>query len=113
MSAPHDVSPDPGETIPLYFESLAGSLIDSARISVMASLAMLPPPEVPLIILPGSESEMAEDAANSVHGCLEQAMQWLDAARALSAEELAAKGAPPTSLHVVGSAGNAGVGTPR
>jgi hypothetical protein len=88
--------------VPVYFESLAGSLIDSARISVMAAMAMLPAVDVPLIVLPGTSEQMAEDEAASVNGCLEQAMEWLDAARAHTVDALAAKGAPPTSLHVVG-----------
>lgn len=90
--------------IPVYIESLGGSLIDSARISVMAALAMLPPPVAPLIVLPGSEQQMAEDSASSVHGCLEQAMEWLDAARVRAMGELAAKGVPPTSLHAIDAA---------
>lgn len=91
--------------IPVYQESLGGALIDSARISVMAALAMLPAlpaPPAPLIILPGREDEMAEDAMATLHGCLEQAMQWLDAARTHAASELVAKGVPLTSLHVAG-----------
>jgi hypothetical protein len=88
--------------VPVYIESIAGSLIDSARISVVAALAMLPPPNAPLIILPGTSDQMADDAAASTHGCLEQAMEWLDAARIHSAGALAAKGAPPTSFHVAG-----------
>jgi len=87
--------------VPVFRESLGGSLIDSARISVMAALAILPPPDVPMIILPGTVEDESEDAAVSVHGCLDQAMQWLDAARA----HTIAAGAPVTSLHVA----NAGV----
>lgn len=86
-------------SVPVYSESMAGALIDSARISVMAALSMLPPREVPLIILPGEEEQMADDAAATVDGCLEQAMQWLDAARVHSI----AAGAPVTSLHVASS----------
>lgn len=84
--------------VPVFHETMAGALIDSARISVTAALAMLPPPDVPLIVLPGDAEEMAEDAAATVHGCLEQAMEWLDAARVHSV----AAGAPVTSLHVAG-----------
>lgn len=90
---------DTPETIPVFQETIAGSLIDSARISVMASLALLPPPEVPRIILPGSAEQESDDAAASVHGCLEQAMSWLDAARMHTIEA----GAPVTSLHVAGA----------
>lgn len=89
--------------VPVYLESIGGALIDAARISVMGALALLPPPIAPLIILPGTTDEMAEDAANSVHGCLEQAMQWLDAARVQAAGELAEKGVDAvTSLHAIG-----------
>lgn len=80
--------------VPVFQESMAGALIDSARISVMAALAILPPRDVPLIMLPGDED--ADDAASSAEGCLAQAMQWLDAARV----HTIAAGAPVTSLHV-------------
>jgi len=86
------------DTIPVFRESLAGALIDSARISVMAALAMLPPPEGPLIILPGAPPDMADDPSATPHGCLEEAMQWLDAARVHTVDA----GAPVTSLHVAG-----------
>lgn len=86
------------DEIPVFRESMAGALIDSARISVMASLAMLPPPAAPLIVLPGDEREQSEDFAQTAQGCLEQAMEWLDAARA----HTVAAGAPVTSLHVAG-----------
>lgn len=99
------MSADATNTIPVFHESLSGALIDSARISVMAALAMLPPAAAPLIVLPGTEDEMAADAAGTVRGCLEQAMEWLDAARMRAMETLAAKGAPPTSLHVVDRGG--------
>lgn len=89
--------------VPVFREHMGGALIDSARISVMAALAMLPPPDAPLIVLPGNAEEESEDAAGSIHGCLEQAMEWLDAARVHTIEA----GAPVTSLHV------AAAGTPR
>lgn len=97
---PNQPAIDTPDTIPVFRESMAGALIDSARISVMAALSMLPPPEAPLIILPGSEREMADDAAATVEGCLEEAMQWLDAARV----HTVTAGAPVTSLHVAGQA---------
>lgn len=84
--------------IPVFQETIAGSLIDSARISVVAALSLLPPPDAPLIVLPGTEQEMSEEAAASVQGCLEQAMFWLDAAR----QHTIVAGAPVTSLHAVG-----------
>lgn len=88
-----------GTALPMFEESLAGALIDSARISVMAATALLPhtPHPAPLIILPGTEEQQAEDAACTVEGCLEQAMQWLDAARGFTV----LAGAPVTSLHAV------------
>lgn len=89
---------DKTEAVPVFQESMAGALIDSARISVMAALSLLPPPEVPLIILPGTAEQEGEDAAATVEGCLEQAMSWLDAARS----HTIAAGAPVTSLHVAG-----------
>lgn len=100
MSAQADPPSAPADPVPVYQESLGGALIDAARIAVMAALAMIPA-DSPLIVLPGSPEEMAEDVAANLHGCLEQAMQWLDGARALAMEDLAAKGAPPTSLHVL------------
>lgn len=104
MTAP--TTPPPADSVPVYLESLAGSLIDAARISVMGALAMLPP--APLIVLPGTTDQEAEDAAATVHGCLEQAMEWLDAARVHAAGQLAAKGAPPTSFHAIAAAAAAG-----
>ncbi len=113
-SAPQASAPD--ASTPHYIESLAGALIDSARISVMAAIAMLPAPPAPLIVLPGpaaprglrrpgTPEQMADDAAATPHGCLEEAMQWLNAARVHTAGELAAKGVPPTSLHEITPAG--------
>lgn len=98
MSEPRDpaASATPHPVVPLFRESMAGALIDSARISVMAALSMLPPPVAPLIILPGEPDETAEDPIATAEGCLEQAMSWLDAARAHTIEA----GAPVTSLHV-------------
>lgn len=85
-------------SVPVYRESMAGALIDSARISVMAALTMLPPREAPLIVLPGDAEQMADDTAATLEGCLEQVMEWLDAARVHSV----AAGVPVTSLHVAG-----------
>jgi hypothetical protein len=82
------------EPTPVFRESIGGALIDSARISIMAAMSMLPPP---LIISLPEEVLDPDEAAASVHGCLEQAMQWLDGARALTVEA----GAPVTSLHVI------------
>lgn len=82
---------------PVSHESLGGALIDSARISVMAAMAMLPPDVAPKIILPGADGE--DDAPPSIHDCLAQAMQWLNAARIQTIE---LSDAPVTSLHVVG-----------
>lgn len=94
---------DAPDEVPVYLESIGGALIDSARIAVMGALALLPPPAAPLIVLPGMPDQMAADAASSVHGCLEEAMQWLDAARVQAAGELAAKGVDAvTSLHAIG-----------
>lgn len=78
--------------VPLYKESIGGALIDSARISVMAAAGMIPRSQ---IIVP--DAIVAGDTA-SVHNCLEEAMSWLDAARALTIEHGAQ---PPTSIHVV------------
>ena len=100
MTAP-DVGSD--KQVPVFQETIAGSLIDSARISVIAALSLLPQPDAPLIVLPGTENEMSEDAAVSVHGCLEQAMEWLDAAR----QHTIVAGAPVTSLHAIGGRANA------
>ena len=76
------------EVIPVTTETIGGSLIDSARISVMAASALLP---VKRIILAN------EDPRASVHACLDQAMNWLDMARELTIED----GAPVTSVHIV------------
>lgn len=79
--------------VPMFNETMAGALIDSARISVTAARSLLPPPsETPLIMLAGEE-----EAPPTVHECLEQAASWLDAARVQSL----VAGAPVTSLHHV------------
>lgn len=75
---------------PVFNESIGGALIDSARISVIAALSVLPN-SAPIILSP------LEPDAPSLHDCLEQAMQWLDAARVQTIE----RGAPVTSLHTV------------
>ena len=100
MSAPAEPQP-----VPVYIESLGGSLIDAARIAVMGALTLLPAPPAPLIVLPGTPQQEAEDAASTVQGCLEMAMEWLDAARAMAAEQLTEKGEPLTSLHVIDRGG--------
>lgn len=76
---------------PVFAESMGGALIDAARISTMAAAGLLP--QRSAILLPGAED------GPSVHECLEQAMNWLDAARAQTIEQ---SGKAPTSLHVVG-----------
>jgi hypothetical protein len=66
----------------------------------MAALHLLPPPEAfTRIVLPGDEENGPIPTAQE---CLDQAMQWLNAARSLTSEQSAA---PPTSLHVVAPAG--------
>jgi hypothetical protein len=83
----------------VFVEQIPGALIDSARISVMAALHLLPAePSVTRIVLPG------DDAAEplSVRDCLIEAAQWLDGARAMTVQESATA---PTSLHVVGGGG--------
>jgi hypothetical protein len=61
----------------------------------MAAMHVLgPPPEFTRIVLPGDEDE----GPGSAQECLAQAMQWLDAARAMSIHEAAVA---PTSVHVV------------
>lgn len=82
---------DHQKEIPVFDQSIGEALIDSARISVMGALHFLP--EEPSRILLPSDS-----TPPSVRDCLAEAMAWLDAARALSIEQMAA---PPTSLHVV------------
>jgi hypothetical protein len=81
-----------GKQLPLFVETIGGSLIDSARISVMAAMAMIPEHR---IVLPGGGED--PDAPN-LHNCLEEAMEWLNAARVQSIER---SRTPPTSLHVV------------
>lgn len=78
-------------TTPVFDETMGGALIDAARINVMAALRACPAFER-RIVVPGIEERP------SVHECLAEAMQWLDAARALAIEQLPE---PPTSLHVV------------
>jgi hypothetical protein len=90
-SIPDAATAAAGHTPPMFQESMAGALIDSARISVMASMGMLP--AYSRIVLPGDEDEPP-----NVHDCLDQAMQWLNAARAQTIEQ---SGTPPTSLHII------------
>lgn len=80
--------------IRIFDETIGGALIDSARISVMAAIRAFP--SEPTIVLPGEEDQPA------VSDCLIQAMQWLDAARALTLER---SGTAPTSLHFVAEGG--------
>lgn len=80
--------------IPVHEETLGGSLIDAARISVMGAMHILPDRPGPVIISPGEP----DSAHESVHECLEQAMEWLNAARAVSIGQASA---PPTSMHVI------------
>lgn len=78
------------QQVPVFKESIGGALIDSARITVMAAIAMLPD------YTPLAESPL-EDAPPSLHEHLDQAMQWLDNARAITVQ----MGAPVTSLHQI------------
>lgn len=80
------------QPVPVTRETMGGSVIDSARISVMAAMFMIPEEPPPVIV-----TSEAEEPMPSVHDCLEQAMHWLDMARALTVQ----KGAPVTSLHTV------------
>lgn len=60
---------------PVFNETIGGALIDSARISVLAALSVLPNSS-PIVLSP------LDDDGPSLHDCLGQAMEWLDAARA-------------------------------
>lgn len=73
-----------------YAESIGSALIDAARISIMGALAMLP--DAPMIVPPGDEN------VPCVQNCLDQAMQWLEAARVRTIELGYTK---PTSIHAV------------
>jgi hypothetical protein len=80
---------------PIFNETMGGALIDAARIAVMAAMQMIPQSR---IVLP---SDVADDAIldpPTLHNCLEEAMQWLNAARAQSLEK---SKTPATSIHVV------------
>jgi len=77
---------------PVFNESVGGALIDAARISIMGAMELLPP--APMILLPG------EDEIRSVQDCLEEAMNWLNAARVRTIE-LAEEA--PTSTHIIGA----------
>jgi hypothetical protein len=80
--------------VPVFNESIGGALIDSARISVIAALSVLPNSS-PIVLSP------LEEDGPSLHDCLGQAMEWLDAARVQTIE----RGAPVTSLHTVDRSG--------
>lgn len=82
---------DPEKTVPVFQESMGGALIDAARISITAAHALLPKKPAKLVLMQG------EQPTPTAHECLEEAMNWLDAARAqtVSEEDL-------TSVHVVG-----------
>lgn len=90
--------------VPLHNETIAGALIDSARISVIASLEMLPEAAPRPLIITADAPEA--DPLDTVQGCLEQAMQWLDAARIHTVND----GAPVTSLHTIRGRDRSGIG---
>jgi len=77
-------------SVPVFDETIGGALIDAARINVMAARTAFPAASV--VLLPGDEDEP------TIAVCLEQAAQWLDAARAMTIEQATA---PPTSLHQI------------
>jgi hypothetical protein len=100
MSRTANKKPEPAAaeaTPPVFNESIADALIDSARISVMAAIELRPFYERPLIVMPDDEAQPP-----NVHECLSQAMQWLNAARAMTIEQAALA---PTSIHVVNARG--------
>jgi hypothetical protein len=78
------------ESLPVFAESIGGALIDSARISIMAAVS----------ILPAAKKILLADEADgyTVQDCLDEAMEWLDAARV---KMVKTADVPPTSLHVV------------
>lgn len=82
----------------VFIETIGGSLIDAARISIMGARAMIPPAEPSRIVMPGKEEEPV-----SVHEALGEAMNWLDLARSITVSKMTG---PPTSLHVVGQPEN-------
>ena len=87
------IAPAPAaqEQTPVFTESIGGALIDSARISVMAAMQFFPEPSL-----------SAYPDHPDVQQCLLEAMEWLNAARAITVEQSAA---PPTSLHVIAPTG--------
>jgi hypothetical protein len=90
-------TPQPGQPEsgpPVFAETMGGAVIDAARISTMAAMHLIPEAPESAILLPSS----AEEASDSIHGCLEQALMWLNQARQLSVEQ---QPAPPTSLHII------------
>jgi hypothetical protein len=82
------------DTPPIFDESIGGALLDAARINVMAAMQAFPAANVQLIVLPGEE-----EGPPTLAECLAQAMQWLDAARAMTVQQ----GPTPTSIHIVES----------
>lgn len=82
------------QQVPVSIESMTGALIDSSRITV--ATAMMLQPEPPKIILASEAADSVVDKPG-LEECLGQAMNWLDAARAITVEQ----GAAVTSIHVV------------
>ncbi len=77
---------------PVFDETIAGALIDAARINVMAARTAFDS-QIPLIAIPGDADDVPTLAE-----CLAQAATWLDAARAIT---ITRSPAEPTSIHVV------------
>lgn len=94
QAAPPSIEPNVGGMehapgVPVTKESLAGALLDAARINVVAAMSLLP---APAAIIQSED----EDPGLELQMCLEQAANWLDHARAM------VRG-PVTSVHVVGT----------
>lgn len=79
---------------PVFLETYGSALIDAARITAGTARMFFPEEDAPVIQIPG------QDPPLTVQLCLEQAMNWLDAAREASLDNAQA---PPSSLHVVGA----------
>jgi len=82
---------DNAPAIPIFDETLGGALIDAAGIAIMAALHAFTSAAARVLVA-------GDEQTPTIADCLQQAMEWIRAARMLT---LADASDAPTSLHVL------------